>query len=135
MTLYTILFSLEQSVSKKMNAQDTRDKELDHLKLMIDMHRHIALLSFAGLVLTSNLTINLFKTPEYKWLALVSVFSFLLCIIFSEISQLSHIDKSKDKVIYIYPLTNKFASLVGLSIISLLLGVVFLSLFILINWY
>ena len=42
----------------------------------------------------------------------------------SILSQFNHVDAGKKEMIYSYPLTNKFASPIALSILGLLLGVI-----------
>lgn len=117
-----------------MNNQKQRQIDFDYLKLTIDFHRHMAMLSFAGLVLASNVSINLFKSPQYKILAFISIVSFFVCILSSILSQAGHIDASKKETIYTYPLPYKFALPIGLSLVGLLFGVVSLAGFILLNW-
>ncbi len=102
---------------------------------MIDVQRHMAVLSFVGLVLAVNLSINIFEIPQYKILALSSILGFFVCVVSSIFSQFNHVDASKREVIYSYPLTNKFASPIALSICGLLVGVISLAAFVLLNWF
>ena len=120
--------------TKTMDIQEKRQIDLEHLKLMIDVQRHMAVLSFAGLILAANLSIKLFEDPQYKILALVSMLSFFVCVVSSILSQFNHVDASKKEMIYSYPLTNKFAAPIALSILGLLLGVITLATFVLLNW-
>jgi hypothetical protein len=111
-----------------------REREVDHLKQMIDIHKHMATLSVAGLLVTLNITTNLFDNPEWKMFAFASVAGFVACILSSVISQLSHIDKLKDEVIYIYPLKKQFAIPVAFSILGIIVGVISICFFVLLNW-
>ena len=63
--------------TKTMDNQENRQIDLEHLKLMIDVQRHMAVLSFAGLILAANFSIKLFENPQYKIFALGSMLGFL----------------------------------------------------------
>lgn len=58
--------------------RDEEERDFDHLRLMIDLHRHITLLSFAGLVLTANLARRIFESPSYEYLAVLSIVLFFV---------------------------------------------------------
>ncbi len=102
---------------------------------MIDVQRHMALLSFSGLILGANLSIKLFENPQYKILALISLLGFFVCVVSSILSQFNHVDASKNEVIYSYPLTYKFASPIALSILGLMVGIISMAVFVLLNWF
>ena len=111
-----------------------REWELDHLKQMIDIHKHMATLSVAGLLVTVNVTMSIFKNPEWKYFAFISIAGFIMCILSSLISQLSHIDKIKNEKIYSYPLRNKFAFPIAISIVGIIVGIIFICFFVFLNW-
>ena len=111
-----------------------RKIDFEHLKLMIDVQRHMAILSFAGLMLTANFSIKIFPSPDYKSFALFSLLGFFVCILFSLLSQINHIDASKKKTIYRSPLGNKFASPIAINMLGFIIGVVSIAAFILLNW-
>jgi len=115
--------------------QEQRQIDLEHLKLMIDVQRHMAVLSFVGLILAANLSIKLFDCPQYKIAALISMAGFFICVVSSILSQFNHVHASKKKVIYSYPLTNKFAAPIAWSILGLFIGVISLAVFVLVNWF
>lgn len=112
-----------------------RETDLEHLKSMIGYVRHMGLLSFAGLVLTSNLSIKIFSDPSWKFFAFLSVAGFLLGILFSLLSQINHIDRIRKDAIYELPLSNKFALPTALCLVGVLSGVIFMAAFVLLNWW
>ncbi|MDY6944022.1 MAG: hypothetical protein SVU69_13550 [Pseudomonadota bacterium] len=113
---------------------DARVKDFQHLKLMIDFQRHLGLLSFAGIVLTTNLSLTIFEDPGVRFLAFLAVASFFTSIMSSVMSQVVHIDRTKKDVIYEYPLEHRFAVPTVLSGIGVLSGVAFMAVFVLLNW-
>jgi hypothetical protein len=121
--------------SKKSPTSPNREKNLEHLKLMIDVQRHIAILSFAGLMFITNISTRLFNPPIARELAIFSSVCFLITIISSVLSQLNHVGASTHQQIYDYPLKNGFVIPIALTISGLSMGVIFLVVFTIINWY
>ena len=113
---------------------DTRNRDLEHLKLMIEYIRHLGLLSFAGLVLTSNLSIKMFIEPSWKFFAFLSIAGFFLCVVCSLLSQISHIDRVREDSIYNIPLDRNITLSTSLCIVGVLLGVISMAAFVLLNW-
>jgi len=119
-----------------MNSEAQRGIDLEHVKLMIDVLRHMSVLSFLGLVLTANLAIKLFEEPQYKFCAFISIFAFFVCIVSSILSQFRHVDASLNPIIYgSRTESHKFRLPIALSIAGLLFGVIFLAAFVIINWF
>lgn len=114
--------------------EDIRQRDLDHLKLMIDYHRHLGLLSFAGLVLTANLSMKIFECPNWKTYALFSIGGFFTAICSSLLSQINHIDLSRKDIIYETPIPNKFALPIVFSMLGTIVGVICMAAFVLLNW-
>jgi hypothetical protein len=114
-----------------MNSQEQRKIDFEHLKLMIDVQRHMAVMSLAGLVLAANILTRPDGFLQNKVLVYISIAGFFICIVSSILSQFNHIDASKNKVIYTYPLTYKFGSPIAFSMLGLLSGVFSLAAFIL----
>ena len=114
---------------------DNNKMDSEHLKSMIDYLRHLGLLSFAGLVLTSNLSIKMFTDPSWKIFAFLSVAGFFLGVISSLLSQVAHIDRIRKNPIYEVPLSNGFAMPTALCLVGVLAGIIFMAAFVLLNWW
>ncbi|MBQ4845048.1 hypothetical protein [Pseudoalteromonas sp. MMG005] len=114
---------------------DDTKRDLEHLKSMVDYLRHLGLLSFAGLVLTSNLSIKMFTDPTWKIFAFLSVAGFFLGIVSSLLSQVGHIDRIRKDPIYELPLSNNFALPTALCLVGVLAGIMFMAAFVLLNWW
>ena len=118
-----------------MNTKEQREIDFNHLKLMIDVHRHMAVLSYVGLALVLNTSTKLLEVSQYKMFAAISVVGFFICIASSVITQFNHVDASKNKIIYTKgAIPNNFAWPIILSVVGLALGIVPLAFFVLINW-
>jgi len=114
--------------------KDQRERDLTHLKLMIDYQRHLGLLSFAGFVLIANLTTKIYSDPNWELFAYCSGLSFLIAIISSMLAQIHHIDLSPKEVIYQFPLKWGFAIPIAFTMCFSLLGIFLMGVFAALNW-
>lgn len=114
---------------------EKRERELCHLKMMVDYHRHLALISFAAVVLTANLTIKLYEEPKIVGMAFGSILFFFVSVVSSMLAQIHHIDLVRKEVIYNYPLPHRFLWPMLLSMLGAAFGMVLLSGFVMVNWW
>ena len=106
---------------------EKRERDICHLKLMIDYHRHLCILSFGALVLTANFFDKTIEGFGVKVFLLISIAAFFISVFSSILAQIHHIDLARKDVIYDHPLSHSFVWPMLLSMVGAICGVVFLG--------
>lgn len=64
----------------------TLDTYTEFWKAQIEYYKHLTALSTGSILLIATFLEKLFATPHFKWLVIISLFGFLVCLVFSIIA-------------------------------------------------